>query len=212
MPRSRRLRPWRHCGTGRSTSSSRRGQAEDDLDAEIAWLTEKIRQVLWITAAFWWHRHHNEAFTAEEVSADGNESIAAMIYAWQQAIDAGQAEPVTEVPNGGDFRAPDAPWPGLGLRDDGHEAWGAVWHWCSIVLDEMRRLQRRCGEREVHTLVMEGVDIDDLFTEDGDYIKVPKPTFFTDDLITKVDRRGAPDYARAAGGTRTTTTTDHRDG
>ena len=49
-----------------------------------------------------------------------------MAYVWQQGIDAGDAQPVTDCPAGEQFSVPDAPWPGLGLDDD-CRAWDGLW-------------------------------------------------------------------------------------
>ena len=193
---------------------------EGDLDAEIAELAEKIRRALWHAAALHWRSHYEQPWTPP--FEDEDRPAPALIYVWQKLIDTGRAQPVTKYIRFADFHAPDVPWPGLGLdnrdADPDCQDWWTVWGIVDIyipgVLDQARRLQRRWVEREVHRLLMEGVDIDSLFDKDGDwksedqevmliwgrknsnYIEVPKPTFFTDDLVHKEDPWGAPDFAR----------------
>ena len=134
-----------------------------------------------------------------------------MVYVWQQAIDAGHAQPVTECP-GSDFRAPDSPWPGLGLNDDSSAAWQGVWDDVDTripgLADKVRRLERLRVKYDVYAKVAVALNnrLDNLFDSNGDWdsddaqVKLPsitgiiahRPTVF-DDLITKVDRNAPPD-------------------
>ena len=75
-------------------------------------------------AAAAWRSHHDNPATPP--SHDEDKLTVAMAYVWQQGIDAGDAQPVTDCPAGEQFPVPDAPWPGLGLDDDS-QSWGVLW-------------------------------------------------------------------------------------
>ena len=178
---------------------------DSDLDAEIAELSEQIRRALWWNAATRWRSHYEEPWTPP--FEDEERPIPALVYVWQQRIDTGRVQPVTEYIPFAEFDAPDLPWPGLGLdnryAEPGYEDWWDVWDYVDDaipgVLDQARRLQRRWIERQVWTQI--SGQVDGLFDEDGDWkpdrdteslrfseyghntIEVPKPTFFTDDLV-----------------------------
>ena len=170
--------------------------------------------------SWWWHYVEGETLTDD----DDSQIYVPMAYAWQRAIDLGHAQPVTAhllLPL--DFPVPSQEWIGLGLTYENSEAWDEVWGFGDDY-DAQRRLERRWVEREVRQTIMpENLDelVNGLFDEDGDWLsedqrvnlswdqrvmsgagwngsinimKVSKPEFFSD-LILKVDRQGAPDYA-----------------
>ena len=139
----------------------------------------------------------------------------AMAYVWQQGIDAGDAQPVTDCPAGEQFPVPDAPWPGLGLADDS-ECWGVLW---SRLDDEIEGLVGKAMRRErervrydVYGKVAKALNerIGELFDSDGEWrpddtkvklrgvteIVAHQPTFFTE-LVAKVDRNAPPDFRLA---------------
>ena len=166
---------------------------------------------LWRSAATNWYIHVHGDHPIAPPFVGEDELIAAMIYVWQQAVDAGHAQPVTECP-GSDFRAPDSPWPGLALNDDS-AFWTVPWSGLGDDIDRLvakaRRLERERVRYDVYGKVAKALNnrIDKLFDSYGDWasddmqVKLPnitgivahRPTAF-DDLVTKIDRNAPPDF------------------
>ncbi len=161
-------------------------QARSQLDATIADLAEQIRVELWRSAATNWYIHVHGDHPIAPPFVGEDELIAAMIYVWQQAVDAGHAQPVTECP-GRDFRAPDSPWPGLGLSDDS-EFWTVPWSGLGDDIDRLvgkaRRLEREQVRYDVYGKVAKALNnrIDKLFDSYGEWasddmqVKLPNIT------------------------------------
>ena len=186
-------------------------QARSQLDAAIADLAEQIRVELWRVAAAAWRSHHGH-HPLTPPSHDEDKLTVAMAYVWQQGIDAGDAQPVTDCPAGEQFPVPDAPWPGLGLDDDS-QCWGVLWSRLDDDIEGLvgkaRRLERERVRYDVYAKVAKALNnrIDKLFDSDGDWasddaqVKLPNITGIVahrstvfDDLVTKVDRNAPPDF------------------
>ena len=185
-------------------------QARSQLDAAIADLAEQIRVELWRVAAAAWRSHHDNPATPP--SHDEDKLTVAMAYVWQQGIDAGDAQPVTDCPAGEQFPVPDAPWPGLGLDDDS-QCWGVLWSRLDDNIEGLvgkaLRLERERVRYDVYGKVAKALNerIDELFDADGDWrpddakvklrritgIVAHQPTFFVE-LVCKVDRNAPPDF------------------
>ena len=134
-----------------------------------------------------------------------------MAYVWQQGIDAGDAQPVTDCPAGEQFPVPDAPWPGLGLDDDS-QCWGVLW---SRLDDNIKglvgkalRLERERVRYDVYGKVAKALNerIDELFDcrrrlearrREGEAARLHRNRRPSADVLRRIGLQGRPQ--RAAG-------------